>query len=147
MIEVVKSAIVPFSAKQMFDLVNDVNQYHQFLRWCEQGSIIKQISPTVYQAAVKISITGIKVAFITENTIKNQADEWFLELLLKEGPFSKLQGHWHFKQLSTEGSKVQLKLNYEINSRAINRLFAKAFGSIANRMVADFVKRAEQLYG
>lgn len=147
MIEVIKSAIVPFSAKQMFDLVNDVNQYHHFLRWCQQGSIIKQVSPSVYQAAIKISITGIKVSFITENTINNQDDEWFLELLLKEGPFSKLQGYWSFKQLSAEGSKVQLKLNYEINSKAINRLFAKAFGSIANRMVADFVKRAEQLYG
>ena len=37
-----KSALVKFSAQQMFDLVNNIEDYPKFLPWCSGSRIIKR---------------------------------------------------------------------------------------------------------
>ncbi len=57
--QVSRSALVPFSAKQMYDLVNDVASYPQFLPGCSGSKILEQTESTMV-ASVDVAKAGIK---------------------------------------------------------------------------------------
>lgn len=145
MVEVVKSAIVTHTADEMFVLVNDVASYPDFLKWCVNGKVHHQ-DGDYYEATLDMSVKGISVSFMTANTKEDREGVLHLDLKLKKGPFNQLHGHWAFKPLGDMGCRVSLVLNYEVKSSVINQLFAKGFERIAEKMVADFVTRAGELY-
>lgn len=145
MVEVAKTAIVPYSAQQMMDLVNDVAQYPAFLNGCIQGVMHHQ-GVNHYEASLTMRFKGIKVTFTTRNEITTLEDELQLNLCLKEGPFKDLNGRWSFKALGDLGCRVSLHLTYHVRSSMINQLFAKGFEHMAGQMVNDFVQRAGEVY-
>ena len=63
-----KSALVKFSAQQMFDLVNDIEDYPQFLPWCSGSRIIKR-EDDIVEAELDIAKGGFKKSFSTRNRI------------------------------------------------------------------------------
>ena len=146
MTEIIKSAIVPYSAFDMRYLVNDVPSYPEFLKWCEHGYILNTFA-TGYEAGMQVNIKGIRVDFSTVNTlIDHNSHQLEVAMTLLKGPFQNLQGFWRFTQLSELGSKVELELKYQVKSKLIGRMFAKGFDQVAAQMVSDFVVRAGNLY-
>ena len=59
-----KSALVKFSANQMFDLVNDIEDYPNFLPWCSGSRIIRR-GEGIVEAELLISKGGFKKSFST----------------------------------------------------------------------------------
>ena len=89
-----KSAIVFFSAKKMFNLVDSIEEYPQFLSWCGRTKIIERDSDFT-TASIEIAYKGINQTFTTKNT-KKKFDEMVMTLV--DGPFKKLSGVWKFKR-------------------------------------------------
>jgi len=145
MVEITKSAIVSHHSKQMLDLVNDIESYPEFLKWCKQGYIEKQFT-NGYVAGMVINIKGIQVEFKTKNHIVDNKDSISMFMMLESGPFKEMSGQWYFKQFSELGSKVELQLQYEIKSKLLGKIFTKGFDQIASRLVNDFVRRAGDVY-
>lgn len=52
--QISRTALVPFSAEQMYQLVNDVKSYPDFLPGCT-GSRVLELGPTQMTAAVDVS--------------------------------------------------------------------------------------------
>ncbi len=138
-----KSALVPFSAQQMFELVNSVALYPEFLPWCN-GADIKESSTTRIVATLAIAFKGIRQSFTTENT---QTDGSYIDMNLVDGPFRSLTGRWEFLVLRENACKVSLKLDYEFSSRLLEQVVGPVFGNISNSLVDSFIKRAESVYG
>ena len=65
-----KSALVKFSAQQMFDLVDDIESYPQFLPWCS-GSRVLRRENNVVDGEIQIAKAGFQKAFSTRNTLDN----------------------------------------------------------------------------
>ena len=103
--KVTRSALVSFSADQMFDLVNDVARYPEFLPGCS-GSRVIEFSDSAMVASVDVSKAGISKTFTTSNRLADGA-EILMELV--DGPFKKLQGGWYFTPLDDQACKVELK--------------------------------------
>jgi ribosome-associated toxin RatA of RatAB toxin-antitoxin module len=141
--QIEKSALVMYSTKEMFDLVNDVEAYPQFLPNCSNSKVIQQHDNSM-TASLEISKAGIKKWFTTENTF---VDEQTVLLRLVDGPFKMLQGRWHFQQLDARACKVHLQLEFEFSSRLIELAFGKIFNDVAKNMVSAFTQRAKQVYG
>ncbi|MBT0586592.1 type II toxin-antitoxin system RatA family toxin [Alteromonas oceanisediminis] len=142
MAQVQRSALVAFSAASMFDLVNDVESYPEFLPGCAD-SRIDQHSDDAMQASLLISKAGIKQWFTTRNHwVKNQR----IDMSLVDGPFSALSGGWVFTPLNESACKIELNLQFEFNSRLTQLAFGKVFNSIAANMVDAFTARAKQVY-
>jgi ribosome-associated toxin RatA of RatAB toxin-antitoxin module len=137
-----RSALVTYSAMDMYTLVQDVSSYPQFLSWCTATTIHEQ-SSEMQKASLSITVAGINQHFTTHNSLL--AGER-LEMKLLKGPFSKLQGNWHFTPLGDDGSKVSLKLEFEMRNGLVSSVFGKGFGRIADRLVDDFCKRADAVY-
>ncbi|BED88493.1 ubiquinone-binding protein [Pseudoalteromonas sp. MM1] len=141
--QIEKSALVMYSTKEMFDLVNDVEAYPQFLPNCSDSKIVSQHNNNM-TASLEISKAGIKKWFTTENTF---IDEQTVQLKLVDGPFKTLTGRWHFQALDKTACKVELKLEFEFSSKLIELAFGKIFNDVAKNMVSAFTQRAKDVYG
>jgi len=138
-----RSALVMYSVDQMYQLINDVLAYPQFLPDCSNSKIISQNESSV-TASLLVSKAGLKKWFTTKNTlVSNQ--QVMLELV--DGPFNKLQGYWLLTPLSEDACKVSLDLEYEFSNRILDLAFGRVFNHMTNNMVQAFTQRAKQVYG
>ena len=141
-----KSVLIWYSPEEMFVLVTGVEQYPQFLPWCDHAAVVERTEDGM-TAEVGISFGGIRQTFVTRNT--HEAGRR-VQMQLVKGPFSQLDGDWHFHPVgdgTQRASKVELLLNYGFDSVALAALVGPVFDRIAGSMVDAFVKRAEQVYG
>lgn len=138
-----KSVLVGYSAQQMFDLVDQVEHYAQFLPWCG-GATVQSRDEGAVIATVHIDFHHLKQSFTTENT---RQVPHLIQMRLREGPFQTLDGLWRFTALTPEASKVELRLHYEFSNRLIESLVNPVFSLIAGNLVDAFVERAERMYG
>jgi ribosome-associated toxin RatA of RatAB toxin-antitoxin module len=138
-----KSVLLPYSAEQMFALVDRIEDYPQFLPWCGGTEVRKREGDKVV-ASLSINYHGIKQTFATENTNKPPTE---IVMTLLEGPFKHLHGTWHFKPLRADACKIDFDLQYEFSSRLLEGIIGPVFSMIANSFVDSFSKRAEVLYG
>ena len=137
-----RSALVTHSAMDMYGLVADVPAYPQFLSWCTASEVHEQTSDT-QKASLTVMVAGIKQHFTTINTLFVGER---VELQLLEGPFRNLQGQWSFLQLGDDGSRISLELELEMLAGPMAILFGTGFGKVANRLLDDFCKRAEDVF-
>ncbi|MHB1676984.1 MAG: type II toxin-antitoxin system RatA family toxin [Sulfuriferula sp.] len=138
-----KSVLVAHSAQQMFDLVDRVEDYPEFLPWCS-GSEVKSRENNQMIATINIDYMHIKQKFSTENT--NQPPN-LIKMRLLDGPFKQLDGEWRFKILSDAACKIEFVLHYEFSSKLLDTVLGPVFGYIANSFVEAFIQRAEEVYG
>jgi ribosome-associated toxin RatA of RatAB toxin-antitoxin module len=143
MAEVNQSVLVPYSAAQMFELVDAVERYPEFLPWCAASELIDR-NDAELRAALHVNFRGIKQKFSTRNA---RSAPHAMGIQLVEGPFKALEGSWKFIPLSDAGCKVEFRLSWEFSSRLLASLAGPVFNHIALTMVDAFVKRAESLYG
>jgi len=140
--KVSRSALVPYSAAQMYGLVKDVEAYPLFLPWCNDAEVhVRQ--PDFIEASLELHRGGISRRFRTRNALReNEA----LGIELLGGPFRHLSGGWLFQQLGDAGSKVSLDLEFEFDSRGMDFIFGRFFENTCNSLVDSFTQRAAQMH-
>ena len=138
-----KSVLVAHSAQQMFDLVDKVEAYPEFLPWCS-GSQVKSRQDHRMVATIHIDYMHIKQHFTTENTNETPS---LIKMRLLDGPFKHLDGEWRFKALGDAACKIEFILHYEFSSKLLDTVLGPVFGYIANSFVEAFIQRAEEVYG
>ena len=136
---VTKSVIVPHPPGRMFELVDRVEDYPDFLPWCSGTRLIER-TPELTRARIDIGYHGLRSHFSTRNT-KDPPRR--MEIHLEEGPFETLEGEWRFTALGEAGCRVELSIDYELKNSAMARMLAPAFGHIMETLVDRFVARAE----
>jgi len=134
---------MPYSAKQMFDVVNDVASYPAFLPWCVASELLES-SSTVIVARLELAKGRIRQSFTTRNELDSPNH---MSMSLVEGPFSMLQGEWYFTQLGSEGCKIEMNLRFDFDNRLMNATLGKVFSLAADKLVDAFCERADVLYG
>ena len=135
-----KSAIILHPAQKMFQLVDSVENYPQFLPWCGSTQIIERDNDKTI-ASIEINYKGIRQTFTTENT-KKQNQEMIIKLI--DGPFKSLSGEWMFKNLDKDSCQIELKLEYEFSNVILEKLISPLFNMIANTFIDEFIKEANK---
>jgi ribosome-associated toxin RatA of RatAB toxin-antitoxin module len=136
---VTKSVLVPFAATRMFELVDRVEEYPQFLPWCGGAKVLEQ-SDGRKTARIDIDYHGVRAHFTTDNV--NRPPESIV-ITLRDGPFRHLHGEWRFRALGDAGCKVEFELAYEFATQLLDKAIGPVFGHIARTFIDAFVKRAE----
>jgi ribosome-associated toxin RatA of RatAB toxin-antitoxin module len=138
-----KSALVPYTAAEMFSLVNDIESYPEFLPWCSAAQIHQRNEDEIH-ASISIARGAFERSFTTRNRM--QQDK-MIEMRLLEGPFRHFEGFWKFEGFGEKGSKVSLALEFEFASRIVGMTVGPVFNHAANTLVDAFCKRAEEVFG
>lgn len=136
-----KSRTVTFSCEQMFQLVNDIENYAQFLPYCT-GSVVHHRDADEVQATLMIGAAGMTKSFTTRNRLQTNK---MIEIRLVDGPFSHLEGFWRFDEVE-QGCTVSFDLEFEFAGRMFSMLLGPVFEQITDKMVDAFCDRAEAVY-
>lgn len=142
MIEIRRSAIVPFTPAQMFDLVNDVEAYPKRFGWCDAAEVLER-EDNVLVARLDLKFAGLKQSFTTRNTTDRPHS---LAMKFVEGPFRSLDGVFTFQALGDVGCKIALTLDFDYAGLG-GSVLRMGFQQLANRMVDDFCDEARRQYG
>ncbi len=138
-----RSALLPYPARQMFDLVNDVEAYPDYMEGCVGARILRREAQWM-EARLELSRGGITQSFSTRNRLLD-ARRITLELL--DGPFDHFVGSWDFRELSTAACKINLNLEFSVNSKLLGAAASRLFERVTNSLVDAVSQRARQVYG
>jgi len=138
-----RSALLPYAAKSMYELVNDVSRYGEFLPWCEAGEVL-EASETHMLARLKLGKGIIRQQFVTRNTLLPGER---IEMNLEQGPFKKLHGLWLFKPLGEAACKISLDLSFDYSGALVKASLGPLFNQLTASMVDAFCARARALLG
>ncbi len=138
-----KSMLAPYSAEQMFNLVDRVEDYPCFLPWCG-GVEIHERSDTVLDATLHIRFLKVKAHFRTRD-LRFQNER--IEMQLVDRPFKYLHGVWRFTPLTEDACKVEFELDYAFASRTLETLIGPVFDRITGAFADAFIEEAERRHG
>ena len=143
MIEIRRSALVKYSPMQMFDLVNEVEAYPKRFPWCAGAEVLER-QDDVLVARLDLKFAGFQQSFTTRNSVDPPKR---LQMSLVDGPFRSLEGVWDFIALGDAGCKVAFALDFDYAGRLGGSALKLGFQGLAGRMVDDFCREAERVYG
>jgi ribosome-associated toxin RatA of RatAB toxin-antitoxin module len=143
MTRIAKSALLPYPAEKLFDLINDIAAYPQYMDGCT-GAQILLVEADVIEARLDLSRAGITQSFSTRNRLE-RPQAMAMELL--DGPFRSLSGRWQFDVLAETACKVSLDLQFELDGKLASLAAGKLFTGVAGNLVDSLCKRAHSLYG
>jgi ribosome-associated toxin RatA of RatAB toxin-antitoxin module len=137
-----RTTIVPYTPEQMFQLVNDIEKYPEFLPWCA-GTKVHFRRENQVQATVDIAKGIVHRSFTTINHLTENKK---IEMELVEGPFHCLSGYWQFNEHGSGFTEIIFKVEYEFNNRLLDLGFAPIFKQVTQTMVSAFSSRANEVY-
>ena len=135
--------VVPYSPRQMYGLVADVDRYPEFLPWCVAARV-RQRSETLLVADLMIGFRMFRERFTSRVSLKESAQR--IDVVYAEGPFKYLENHWAFRD-HPEGCEIDFYVDFEFRSRLLQKVIEGLFTEAVRRMVAAFEDRARALYG
>ncbi|MCB1666065.1 MAG: type II toxin-antitoxin system RatA family toxin [Pseudomonadales bacterium] len=138
-----RSALVMHTAQQMYDLVNDIESYPQFMQGCQQAHVISRTDSEVV-GELTLGAAGLNYSFTTRNSLIPGEE---MRMQLVEGPFRHFGAAWHFKALSPEACKVSLEMDFDFAGGILGAALEKLFNHSANTLVDALVNRANEVYG
>ena len=141
---------VPYSARQMFDLVSDVESYPEFLPWVAGARTRGENDEgRPFEADLVISFKVFRESY-TSRIVEyppDSHDPARIEVEAISGPFEKLVTHYSFHDIEGGGSEMQFSVDFRFKNRLLQRAAGAAFNHAMGRVAKAFEKRAAELYG
>lgn len=128
----------------MYEVVGDVEKYHEFVPYCLGSTITKHQSgekPAVAQLRIGWKNLDEKFeSFVTysDNTVLATASD--------NDMFKQLSSEWTIKDLNANQCSVALKLRFQFQNAIYDFMAQSAGGLVAKKMVEAFTKRASELW-
>jgi ribosome-associated toxin RatA of RatAB toxin-antitoxin module len=138
-----KQVTVPYTAEQMYDLVNDINGYSKFIPLCILSEVHEEQDHKL-RATIKIAKGKIGFGFTTVNTMEKGRS---ISMNLENGPFKSLKGVWRFTPSGTHECIISLHFDFEFSNKLLGVALGGLFKQLCDSMVESFRKQAAVRYG
>jgi coenzyme Q-binding protein COQ10 len=138
---------LPYTARQMYDLVADVPKYPEFLPWCAAARVRKTTEMDdhlVMDADLVISFKVFRERFGSRVTM--WPDKMSIDTEYLDGPFRHLKSTWSFADTDT-GCDVSFFVDFEFRNALLQGIIGVVFNEAMHRIVRAFESRAAALYG
>lgn len=136
-----QSTLMPYSQEALFNLINQVDNYPEFMPFCTKASI-KEQSEDHLLASVTLQKGPLQETFTTRNDLIPYEK---MVLHLVDGPFKHLEGTWTFEDKSNGTTLVSLNLDYDFNSFLVATVFGALFKKAANDLIQSFQQYAKKV--
>ncbi|MAQ73382.1 MAG: hypothetical protein CMD49_03670 [Gammaproteobacteria bacterium] len=133
-----KRESINIEVQTIFNLINQVDKYSDFLPWCKKSKIISDTN-NVMIGVITVSKNFADWTFTTKNNyIKNKK----INLRLVDGPFSHLNGCWNFSEIDKNNTLIDFNLEYEFSNKMIELTLKPVFSSIMLSILDSFISEA-----
>jgi ribosome-associated toxin RatA of RatAB toxin-antitoxin module len=137
-----RNALVPFSCKQMFALVNDIESYPEYMPGCVGAKILVRHDESL-DARLDIQRMGVRQSFSTRNILTPPSS---MRMSLLGGPFKSLESEWCFDALSDTACKVRFWIEIEFSNAILALTLPAFFEKNASDQVSALCDRAKRIY-
>jgi len=138
-----QSALLPYPDQAMFNLVNDIASYPEFMDGCIAAEVLSRDANSV-TARLDLGKAGLRYSFTTRNLL-NPPESMLMELV--DGPFKSFEARWHFQALNAFACKASLDMHFEFKSGLLDFALKSLFDTSCKNLVNAVCRRADQLYG
>ncbi len=138
--------ISPYGARQMFDLVADVDRYSEFIPYCT-ASRVRHLKETEYGLEMLADLL-VAYKFLREkysSAVVLTHEPLTITVNQAQGPFSHLYNRWDFKDTDT-GSVIDFELQFNFSVPLLRRVIAPLMGRAVSKFVDAFEARAHEIY-
>ncbi|MFA7555337.1 MAG: type II toxin-antitoxin system RatA family toxin [Spongiibacteraceae bacterium] len=142
MAEISRSALLPYPAERVYELINDVAAYPQYMDGCVGAQVLQQGSDFM-EARLDLAKAGLKYSLTTRNRLQAPSS---VEMVLVNGPFESFNGLWTIQPLGETACKVSLVLRFTMASKVLGAAAKLLFNPMADNLVDALVQRAHHLY-
>ncbi len=142
-----ENKIVNYTKDQMFDLVADIDQYSEFLPWCNNSSVIQRKivnDSEIVIADLEIGYDQFVYTYRSEVTL--YLDKSKINVRNLDGPFKYLENNWRFINVDKNKCEIQFDIDFELNISLLDILMKKFFDLAFQKMVEAFISRANEIY-
>ena len=141
-----QTKLLPYSAKQMYDLVMDIENYPEFLPWCKQAKIIEVVSAENLRADLLINFKSFFEKYTSNVTHQKTSTGYEINVIAIRGPFKNLVNRWKFHDSENGKCQVEFFIDFEFNSFLLTKMIGPIFERAAEKMMNAFELRAQELY-
>lgn len=135
--------ILNHAAKEIYDLVMDIEKYPEFLPWCKAAKIDKVISPENLHATLLINFKNFLESYTSNVAHHKTTDGFEIKVEAIKGPFKKLINHWKIHHLEEEKCRVEFFIEFEFNSFLLGKMIGMIFEKATEKMMNAFEERAK----
>jgi coenzyme Q-binding protein COQ10 len=134
--------ILPFSKKQLFDLVIDVDAYKEFLPNCHDSIVISR-SEDLIIADLTLEFSHFRETY--RSVVQFEPNN-FITTKAMSGPFKYLHSHWKFEEYSVSETFISFSIDFELKMSLFTMIINMVLEDSARKMLAAFEKRAREVY-
>ena len=138
-----KSIELNYNAKELFDIVLDIEKYPDYIPWCKKINILKKNKNSIKANMIvnyKLLPTQQFISIVTYD-MKN--------LLIKtqyiEGPLKNLDTIWKFVKIEKNKTIVNFNIKFEFKNFFHQKISEVFYSLVENKMMESFEKRAKKI--
>ncbi|MBC2650770.1 type II toxin-antitoxin system RatA family toxin [Novosphingobium aerophilum] len=140
---------LPWSARQMFDLVADVGRYAEFLPWVV-ATRVRSDSETEMVADMLVGFSALREKFTSrvEKRAPDGADgAGTIQVHYVDGPLRDLDNRWVFRPVGPDACEIDFCVEFAFRNALFQKLANQYLDKAFRKMVGAFEQRAAQVYG
>ena len=134
-----------YSAKQIFDLVMDIEKYPEFLPWVSNVKILSS-KDNIIMAELLVSFKGFGYSYVSEVTFRQGGQHYYITAKANNGPFQCLSSQWAISEIDDKTCKIDFAIKFQFKSPLLYKFIGDIFEQTAQKMLDNFAKRAESIY-
>lgn len=139
---------MPYTARQIYDLVADVARYPEFLPWTAAARI-RWRTPIdggeELEADLVISFKVFRERF--GSRVRLFPGDGVIDTAYLDGPFKHMESRWTIKPAEDGGCVVDFHVDFEFRNPMLQKIIGVVFDQAMRRVVGAFEARAKALYG
>jgi ribosome-associated toxin RatA of RatAB toxin-antitoxin module len=139
--EMTRSALVARSPELVYQLVEDIERYPEFVPGCTEATVLERGERELV-ARLAVRRGALRTEFTTRNLLEPGRS---MHMDLVDGPFRMLEGDWTFTPVGTNGCRIELSLRFQFSNILKSALFEPLFEETAASLVRAFVSRAQSM--
>ena len=143
-----KKHIVNHGARNMYDLVCDVEKYPEFVPLCQSLTVKsrkERDNKTLLLADMTMAYKMLSETFTTQ--VLMNPDTLAIDVKYIEGPFKHLDNQWRFKDIEDGQCEITFLIDYELRSKMLAMAAGTVFDMAFGKFTTAFEERADQIYG
>jgi coenzyme Q-binding protein COQ10 len=143
------SRFLPYTPRQLFDLVADIGKYPEFLPWClgaRIGARTREGDQEIVMADLIVGTRIFRETFTSRVTLAPNAIPPAISVEYVRGPMQHMENRWRFVP-EGEGTRLEFHVAFQFRSALLEKMMGAFFDDAQRRMIAAFEARAAVLYG
>ena len=132
-----------YAARDLYDIIIDVDRYHEFLPWCVASRVREKRDDGSLIADLSIGYGSLREMFTSH--VVGDPDTMTVDTTQHNGPFRHMRSRWSLKNETNGGTTISFEIEFEFRSVLLQKLIGAVFESAAHKMISAFEKRVSQL--